>query len=136
LFYIFQFCIFLFTVVDKSADVRDQQLRTDNCCDQVQNKDSSRKHPTNGSIVEPSTQTFLDNNAAQNLLDVLQQNVDSTAMQQLPKGIDCNPASKIPDEMHMNTVWQLNVRHGCSPLKLTGGSSGYNGHSLPQEPAG
>lgn len=136
LLYIFQFCIFLFSVVGRSADVGNQQVRTDNFSNQVQSKESPRKHPTNGSIVQPSTQNILDNNTAQDLLDALHQNVGSSATQQLPRGIDCNPASRIPDETNMNTVWQLNVQRGCSPLKLTGGSSSYDDHNLPQEPAG
>jgi hypothetical protein len=111
-------------------------MRTCNFTKQVQNKESSRKHPPNGSIIQPSTRTIPDNNTAQDLLDALQQSVGNTAIQELPRGIDCNPASKVPDEMNINAVWQMNAQHNCTPLKLTGGSSGYDDHSLPQEPAG
>jgi hypothetical protein len=112
------------------------QQTWDNLNNQVLNKEASRKHPANGSIIQSPTQTILHSNTAQDLLESLEQKVGSIGTQQLPRGIDCNPASKIPDESNISATWQLNVQHDCSPLKLTGGSSGYDDHNLPQEPAG
>lgn len=116
------------------ANIRNQEVRTDSShqqtCDSlsnvVQNK-SSRKHPSNGSIIQPSTQTIFDNNTVQELLNTLQEKGGSTATQQLPRGIDCNPASKIPDESNVNAAW---------PARLTGGSNGCDDCTLPPEPAG
>lgn len=116
------------------ANTRNREVRTDSLCQQtrdnlnnlVQNN-SSRKHPSNGSIIQPSTQTILDSNTVQELLNTLQEKAGSTATQQLPRGINCNPASKVPDESNVNAAW---------PVRLTGGCSGCDDHTLPQEPAG
>jgi hypothetical protein len=113
----------------RNKEVRTDSLRQqthDNLNNLVQNS-SSRKLPSNGSIIEPSTQTILDSNTVQDLLNTLQEKVGSTATQQLPRGIECNPASKVPDESKVNAAW---------PVKLTGGSNGCDDHTLPQEPAG
>jgi hypothetical protein len=56
------------------ANTRNREVRTDSLCQQtrdnlnnlVQNN-SSRKHPSNGSIIQPSTQTILDSNTVQEL---------------------------------------------------------------------
>jgi hypothetical protein len=116
------------------ANTRNREVKTDSLHQQardnlnnlVQNS-SSRKHPSNGSIIQPSTQTILDSNTVQDLLNTYQDKVGSAATQQLPRGIDCNPASKIPDESNVNAAL---------PVRLTGGSSGCDDHTLPQEPAG
>lgn len=116
------------------ANTRNKEARTDSLNQQtrdnlnnlVQNS-SSRKHPSNGSIIQPSTQTILDSNTVQDLLNTLQEKVGSNATQQLPRGIDCNPASKVPDESNVNTAW---------PVRLTDGSSGCDDLSLPHEAAG
>lgn len=120
--------------VPTMANTRNKEVRTDSLRQQtrdnlnnlVQNS-SSRKNPSNGSIIEPSTQTILDSNTVQDLLNTLQEKVGSTATQQLPRGIDCNPASKVPDESKVNAAW---------PVSLTTGSNGCDDHTLPQEPAG
>ncbi|PSN33441.1 hypothetical protein C0J52_17961 [Blattella germanica] len=79
--------------------------------------------PSNGNIL-------LDKSAAQDLMDSLQIKVGTTASQQLPRGIDCSPATKLATEP---AAWQMT----CTPLKLTGGSSDYEDHGMPaQEPAG
>jgi hypothetical protein len=101
----------------------------------VQSKEPSIKHPANGSISQPPTEIIIDNNAASDLLSTFEEKVGSTATQQLPRGIDCNPSSNIPDECNISAEWQP-MHRGCSPLKLTGGNNGYDNHTLPQEPAG
>ncbi|PNF17496.1 Late secretory pathway protein AVL9-like protein, partial [Cryptotermes secundus] len=129
--------------VDRPTNAKNQDERTvslrhqrwENWSSQVHSKEPSGKHPANGSIIQPPTNAIIDNNAAPDLLDTFQEKVGSTATQQLPRGIDCNPPSKIPDESNINAAWQV-TQSGCSPLKLTGGSSGYDNHTLPQEPAG
>jgi hypothetical protein len=76
----------------------------ENLTNQVQSKEPSGKHPTNGSIIQPPTKTIIDNKTAPDLLDTFQEKVGSTATQQLPRGIDCSPPSKIPDESNINAA--------------------------------
>jgi hypothetical protein len=107
----------------------------ENSANQVQNKGLSGKLPSNGSIIQPPTKSLMDKATAPDLLNTFQEKVGSTATQQLPRGIDCNPSSRVQEETDINASWQV-TQSGSSPLKLTGGSSGYDDHTLPQEPAG
>jgi hypothetical protein len=123
--------------------MKNEEERTDslhhqvweNFTNQVQSKEHSRKLPSNGRIIQPPTKSLIDKNTAPDLLDTFEEKVGSTATQQLPMGIDCNPSSRVPDESNINAAWQV-TQSGRSPLKLTGGSSGYDDNTLPQEPAG
>jgi hypothetical protein len=117
--------------------MKNEEERTDslhhkaweNFTNQVQNKEPSGKLPSNGRIIQPPTKPLIDKNTAPDVLDTFQEKVGSTATQQLPRGIDCSPSSRVPDEANLDAAWQV-------PLKLTGGSSGCEDNTLPQEPAG